>query len=77
MYNEKILYTPLSQTKHSMLDLIEGDPRWDPSKDIPICPSELANEIIASIDIPKRDFWEQAQQYLDEEINIDSLKKKK
>lgn len=63
--NGKILYTPLEQTYNSMLTLFEDDRTFDAKKVLPIIPSEVANEIIGSIDIPRRDFWERAKEFLD------------
>lgn len=63
--NEKILYTPLEQTYNSMLTLFEDDQTFDAKKVLPVYPSEVANEIIGSIDFPRRDFWELSKEFLD------------
>lgn len=60
---EKILYTPI--VKNSMLELSGDDRRFHAKSVLPVCPSEVADEIIDSIDIPRRDFWERAKEFLD------------
>ena len=59
----KILYTPI--VRNSMLELFEDDRRFDAKRVLPVVPSAVADEIIGSIDFPRRDFWERAKEFLD------------
>lgn len=60
---EKTLYTPI--VRNSMLELFEEDQRFRAESVLPVCPNEVVDELIDSIDIPRRDFWEQAKKFLD------------
>lgn len=60
---QKILYTPI--VRNSMLELFEDDRRFDAKRVLPVVPSAVADEIIGSIDFPRRDFWERAKEFLD------------